>query len=323
MKTANLAISLSIIIPVFRDYATLAEICDRFEKCIQKQATYEIVFINDGNIHNVVYFTLEKLRLRPSVRVIHLSRNFGQHVAITAGMKNARGAYHLVLDSDLQYLPEDCFEMYQWAKEKKSQVVLTVIEERAHSLFKKITANIYYTLMTWISETHRKNLGSAYLLTRHVTQGLLRMGDRHRMTVPMIFWLGGDIHYYPIPHHSRGFGKSNYSFYRLVKLGILGIVTHSNSLLYLSFILSTGFSISALGIALELFIQWILQGRNFLSGWLSTILVILVSVAGIFGCLGIIGLYLAKVFENTTGRPLYFVEDQGDETAKLFEEAQS
>mgnify|MGYP000647407323 FL=1 len=81
---------LTIIVPVYRDHEVLEEICDRFERCIKGQVTYEIVFVNDGNAHNEVYFSLEELNRRSVVRVIHLSRNFGQHVAIAAGMKNAK-----------------------------------------------------------------------------------------------------------------------------------------------------------------------------------------------------------------------------------------
>jgi len=315
-------LALSIIIPVYQETDSLVSIQERFEKCIAGREPYEIIYVNDGNVNNQVYHAMEAMRGQKNVRVIHLSRNFGQHIAIAAGLKNSTGKYTLVMDADLQYLPEDAYRMYRWAVENKRSIVISVLKQRAHSFGKRMGSKLFYWLMNHLGAPQRSDIGSMFLVDRHVARGILRINDRYRLTIPMIYWLGGDIAYFEVSHQERNSGRTGYSFMRSVQLLLNGVTSFSAKPLYLSFVLSSLFALTTGGIVLHLLFKRIFLGEIFLSGWLSTLLVILLSATMILICLGVVGIYVGRIFETINRRPLYFVQDQNSETI-LFEDSES
>jgi dolichol-phosphate mannosyltransferase len=313
-------IDISVVIPVYTEVESLREICDQFETHVLPGIHYEIVFVNDGNLNNRVWTELKTISKRKSVRVIHLSRNFGQHTAIAAGLKNSRGAYVIVMDADLQYLPKDCLRMVDKAREDNLGAVLSIIPDGKHSRFKGVTSRAFYWIMRKLGVPQRSNMGSTFVVSRHVAQGLCRMGDRYRHTIPMVLWLCGEIAYLEIPHYPRRFGASGYSMKKLVSHAITGITSFSAQPLYISLILAFVFafiSLSAIGVLL---VSIFLFHKNYLAGWSSTIVTVLFCSATILTCVGIMGLYLARVFEFTKGRPLYYVQGESSGEALLFED---
>ena len=315
-------LALSVIIPVYRETEALAQIHARFEKCVGEHESYEIIYVNDGNVNNEVYHAMEAMRGLKNTRIIHLSRNFGQHIAIAAGLKNSKGKYVLVMDADLQYLPEDAYRMYRWAVEKGRSVVISVLKQRVHSLGKRMASKLFYWLMRHLGAPQRSDIGSMFLVSRHVARGILRINDRYRLTIPMIYWLGGDISYFEVSHQARKSGRSGYNFVSSLRLLLNGITSFSAKPLYLSFVLSMFFALATGGIMVNLLYNRIFRGEVFLSGWLSTLLVILISATLILVCLGVVGLYVGRMFETINRRPLYFVQEQNSE-AILFEDEET
>lgn len=313
-------IALSVVIPVLNDSITPQLLCEQFAECVPKDVRYEIIFVNDGNLNNAVFSALEALRSRPEVRVVHLSKRFGQHVAVAAGMKNSRGEYLLSMDCDLQYLPKDCYRMYEWSRKNGHDAVFSLVPKNAHSAFRALASRAYYFALTALGTPSRGDLGSAYVITRHVAQGLLRTHDRYRMTMSLISWLGGDLAYFELPHYPRRFGSSGYTFTKLLAHALNGVTSFSSRPLYLAFALSLGFAALVVLVVLGLSYMRFVLGRHFPLGWPTTIVVTLSSASLVLGCLGIIGLYLAKLFENSNGRPLYFVRKDATDTPVLFED---
>lgn len=322
MESSQAKVALSIIIPVYRETDSLVPIYERFAASARPGESFEIIYVNDGNVNNEVYHAVEKLRGLPNARVIHLSRNFGQHIAIAAGLKNSRGAYALVMDADLQYLPEDGYKMYRWAVEEKRSAVLSVLgKRRADSLKKRLASKFFYWLMKHLGAPQRNDIGSMFLVSRHVAHGILGINDRNRLTIPMIYWLSGDISYFEVSHQERSSGVSGYTWLRSLKLLLSGVTSFSAKPLYLSFGLAFFYGAVSLAITAYFLYQKIFLGHEFVTGWLSTILVILVSATFILACLGIAGLYVGRIFESVNGRPLYFVQErEREESAKLFED---
>lgn len=315
-------VDLSVVVPVYRDYSSLKEIVSRFKDAIGGTYEFEIVFVNDGNVQNEVFAELEQLcQSFPFVKVVHLSRNFGQHIAIAAGMKNASGAYILVMDSDLQFDPEECLKMYQWASSQEITACLSRVHRKEHGAVKRFFANTYYRLASILMELpYQQNVGSTFLVNRHVANGLSAMADRRRLTIPMIFWLSGDIKYFPLTHKTRQTGKSGYSFKKLIHLAINDIVTFSTLPLYAAF----GVSLVFAGLATSALVYWSVQyfmfSKTYLSGWLSVVFFVLASSTVILVCIGILGLYVARIFESSNSRPLYFVQENKKCRISLFED---
>lgn len=314
------AINLTVVIPVYRDVETLPLICDAFEKAAPADLAYEILFINDGNFANAPHAMMQELSRRPRVRVIHLARNYGQHVAIAAGLKNSLGDYSLVMDSDLQYSPAECLQMYFSAVKQRHSVVLSILPERKGSAFKKLTAKCFYKVMTFLgTPVRRDDLGSVFLVNRHVAQGLALMSDRYRVTMTMALWLSQNVAYYPLSHRDREHGKSGYTLTKLIVHGLNGVTSFSSKPLYLSLFFSMVFAASALGWIIYLLVQVLIFGQHYYPGWTSLAILMLICSAVTLGSLAIVGVYLGRIFETVKGRPLYFVQES-DTPVKLFED---
>jgi glycosyltransferase involved in cell wall biosynthesis len=313
---------LSIIVPVYSELESLPELCDSFERVVPAGQQYEIVLVNDGNIGNAIYRKLNELRRPGRVRVIHLTRNFGQHVAIAAGLKNCRGTHALVMDADLQYLPEDLYRMARHAIDGDYGAVVSVVPERQDGALKRLTSRVHYRAMSLLGLDQRPNLGSAFVVSRHVIDGLLSMHDRYRLTIPMIQWLYGAVEYFEVPHYERRHGRSGYSFIKLLNHSLHGVTGFSAKPLYLSLVVALAFGAIAFGLASYLLIRRVFYGEGFLAGWLSTTLLFMFAFSLVLGSIGIVGIYVARIFESAMGRPLYFVQDDraAETRARIFEE---
>lgn len=329
MSPLRQKLELSVVIPVYRELETLSLLCEQFRAVVPANISYEIIFVNDGNRGNEVFAALEQLKKVPQnkshVKVIHLSRNFGQHIAIAAGLKNSSGRFIIVMDADLQHRPADCFKFYQVAIEKNAEVVLSILPSKSHGFFKKLTARFFYKLMTLLgTPLTRNDLGSAYLISSHVAAGLEHMLDRYRTTITMVLWLTMEVEYCTIPHYPREHGKSGYTPLKLIRHGIEAVTAFSSKPLYIALAFSGLFILAASFEVIYLLVQrWVFH-QTFETGWTSLFLLILIASSVILGCLGIMGLYLGRVFEAAKARPLYFTQQTDpSERIYLFEDSDS
>jgi dolichol-phosphate mannosyltransferase len=315
------ALALSVVIPVFNESESLPLLCDRLASSIPAGTSHEILFIDDSGYNEETFKTLDSLKPRPNVRVIHLSRNFGQHVAIAAGLKNARGDHILVLDADLQYDPSECVRFLEVARRENRALVLSIVERRRQPFFKSIATNLVYRTMTFLgTPVTRNDLGSVFLVNRHLALGLSRMLDRYRFTITMALWLTRDVAFQRVSHSPRAHGRSGYNLRKLVFHAITGLTSFSSRPLYVALVFSFIFMAGAAVGAAYLVAQTILNGKFYLPGWASTITVILACTAAILGCLGILGIYVGRIFDATQGRPLYFYREDARDRVRLFEE---
>jgi dolichol-phosphate mannosyltransferase len=316
----NRSIDLSIVIPVYNEIESLEPICDEFQKNMPDGTNFEIIMVNDGNFRNDVYNAVNRLRKRPYVRTIHLAKNYGQHVAIAAGLKNALGEFVLVTDSDLQYAPSDSLKLYVEAKKNKHDLVVSLIQERAHSFFKEFGAKFFYWLMTTLGTKLRPDLGSVFVVHRRIADGLLRMADRNRLTITMAMWLSQNIGYLNVVHSDRKSGKSGYTLSKLLWHGINGVIYFSTKLLYFSFVFSSLFSLAAIAGIIFIIFKAVIMKQAFPAGWASLVVIVLACTATVLASLTVVGHYLGRVFELVKHRPLYFLQDSENNTLRLFEE---
>jgi len=300
---------ISVVSPVYRAEDTVAELVRRIgEAMAPLTESFEIVLVDDGSPDRGWERIEECCGADPRVVGVRLSRNFGQHSAITAGLAHARGDWVVVMDCDLQDNPSYIPELYRRALDGYD-IVYTIKEKRYHGAVKNYFARQFARVSNWLSSDGAADprIGAYSLVSRRVVEAFLRIHDVHRHYLVLLRWLGFPATAISIRHEPRFAGRSSYSLLSLVRHAVNGIVSHSVRLLYLS--VAVGFNflcISLLGIG-YLVVAYLASG--FRDGWTSTIVLILLCTSMILLSIGTAGIYIGKIFEQVKRRPLYLVEE--------------
>jgi dolichol-phosphate mannosyltransferase len=310
---------LSVVCPAFEEEEVLprfhAELCDALA-AIGPDYAVEIIYIDDGSRDG----TLDYLRSLAATdrRVVYLSfsRNFGQQAALTAGMEHARGDVVITLDSDLQHPPSLIPALLeQWRN--GHDVVLTFREDDPRlSYFKRLSSRAFNTVMHWLSDTPVSSAASDYrLLSRKAVDGLLRLHEKHRFLRGMVNWLGFRTTTVAFHPASRGAGVTKYTVRRMVALAIDAMLSFSRLPLRLSFMLGGLLVLLGAGYGL------VVVGRAMMGGGLDGYQAVLVALSliggAILGCLGIVGEYVGRIYEQAKARPLYLLKEASPELASL------
>jgi glycosyltransferase involved in cell wall biosynthesis len=301
---------ISIVSPVFQASQIVSELVRRLSVGVQNITDrYEIVLVDDGSSDGVWDEIVRIGAQDQHVKGIKLSRNFGQHRAITAGLEYARGDYVVVIDCDLQDDPNDIKKLYDKALEG-FDIVYTRRATRKFSVSKNIFATLFSCIFNWLTGDSAiktsLNVGTFSLISRRVVEPYLQVDDKHRHYLFILRWLGFNSAYVDVQHHPRLQGKSSYTVAKLLRHAIDGIVSQSDRLLHLSVLLGFTFCIGAfIGIIL-LVLLFLLHG--FKEGWTSVMVVVLFSTGLILLSLGIIGIYIGKIFDEVRTRPLFIVD---------------
>lgn len=307
------SLRLSVVVPVYGCVGCLEQLCTRLVAVLTPLAAWhEIILVDDRSPDHSWSAILELRKRFPTVRGVLLSRNFGQHVAITAGLQAAKGDTVVVMDCDLQDPPEIIPEF--WAKMQEGyDVVLGRRATRAHSGFRLVAAKLYFALLSRLTEEKLdRSYGTFSMLSRKAVDAFLRFGERERHYLFIVRWLGfttGEIEY---AHAERTIGCSSYSFKRLVKHAMSGMFFQSS--VFLRWIVGLGLAFAATGgvYAIYLILRYLIAGSS-VPGWTSLAVLLLICTGVVLTCMGVIGLYVGKIFDQTRARPLFIVDtDTGD-----------
>lgn len=314
MSTPNLTaprpmMELSVVIPVYNAEACLPVLHRRLTEAIRKvTASYEIVLVDDRSTDQSWSALVQLAKQDTRVRAYRLSRNFGQHAAITAGMELCEGSWAVVMDCDLQDPPEDIPRLYARALEG-FDVVLARRKQRPDSLFRRLTARLYFGLLGLFNQTPvDRQHGSFSIVSRKVIDAYLRMGDRARHYLFLIRWLGFatvSIDYEPA---ERFAGRSGYTLGRLLHHAFDGIFFQTT--LFLRWIVYLGFAIASGGFILAGYLIFHALTRTLPPGWTSLAVLILVVGGLITISVGVAGLYIGKIFDEVRRRPLFIISEQ-------------
>ncbi|HUP22830.1 MAG TPA: glycosyltransferase [Thermoanaerobaculia bacterium] len=299
---------ISVVSPIYRAEVIVAELVRRIVEAVAPVTEcFEIVLVDDGSPDQAWERIEECCAAEPRVVGVRLSRNFGQHPAITAGLAHARGDWVVVMDCDLQDNPSYIPELYRRALDGYD-IVFTIKEKREHGAVKNWFARQFARGSNWLSSRDAADprIGAYSLISRRVVEAFLRIQDAHRHYLVLLRWLGFSSTTITVRHEPRFAGRSSYSALSLFRHAVDGIVSHSDRLLYLS--VAAGFSflcLSLLGIG-YLVIAYLESG--FRAGWTSTIVLILLCTSMILLSIGTAGIYIGKIFEQVKQRPLYLIE---------------
>lgn len=298
---------LSIVSPVYNADAMLDELVRRIIEEVEKiNVDFEIILVEDGGTDN----SWEKIRMicknDGRIKGVKLSRNFGQHYAITAGISKAQGDNIVLMDCDLQDDPIFISALLEQRKQG-FDVVFTKRKSREHGLFKSINSWLYNRLFHLFSDKrYHIDIGSMVLFSNQVGRVFLQLKDKDRLYLQMLKWIGFQSTIIEVDHKPRYAGKSTYSFMMNFAMGLQGWTSHSTKLLNYS--ISFGFILALLSFfaALSVVVRYLFY--DFQPGWPSIIISILFSTGIILLSIGIVGIYIGKIFEQVKNRPIYVIE---------------
>ena len=291
------------------------DIVDELVKRLVEEITpiteyFEIILVEDGSIDDSWLKIEENCQKDPRIKGLKLSRNFGQHYAITAGLIESTGDLVILMDCDLQDNPKYIPDLIN--KHKQGfDIVYTVHNSRKHGVVKNFFATCFHSVFNWLVGSVELNssgkVGTYSLLTKKVVNAFCEIKDYHRHYLSVLRWLGYSSSYILTDHELRFSGKTSYSFKKLVLLAIDGIISQTDKLLRLNIYI--GFFLSIVGFFSIIYIVIIsISAEGFQPGWASSMVLIIFSTGLILSSMGIIGLYIAKIFDQTKDRPLYLVD---------------
>jgi dolichol-phosphate mannosyltransferase len=299
---------LSIVVPVYNAESCLRELHTRLTATLQPLVrTYEIVLVEDGSTDGSWAAVLEVAKSDRAVRAYRLSRNFGQHAAITAGLQHARGERAVLMDCDLEDPPEEIPRLYAKALEGWD-VVLARRKARHHSLLRRLAARAYFTILGVFNRTRFDHeYGTFSVITRKVITAYLEMKESARHYLLLLRWLGFPAASIDYEHGNRFAGRSAYGIRRLLRHALDGVFFQTTVLL--RWIVYLGFTIALSGFGLAAWLVEQYMVRSALPGWTSLAVLILVVGGVIIMSIGVTGLYIGKIFEEVKARPLYVVSE--------------
>lgn len=299
---------ISVVAPVYGCKTCLAELYLRLKKSLEVISThFEIILVNDASPDNA-WETIEEIAKKdPRVKGIDLSRNFGQHYAITAGIELAKGEWVIVMDCDLQDQPEEITKLYSKAQEG-FDVVLARRHSRQDTFFKVFASKMFYSTLGYLTDTEQDStIANFGIYHNKVITAICNMGDSMRYFPTMVRWVGFKQTAIDIEHASRTEGKSSYNFKRLMKLGLDVVLSFSQKPLVLTIKLGALISLFAFGAA-GVFLVKYLMGDIIVMGWITLALSIWLFSGIIIMIIGIVGLYIGKTFENVKQRPRFIIK---------------
>jgi dolichol-phosphate mannosyltransferase len=301
-------ILLSVVVPVYGCADCLVALHRRLTDSLTLITDhYELVFVDDRSVDDGWELLLRLAREDFHVRAFRLSRNFGQDAAITAGLTQARGQWTVVMDCDLQEAPEDIPRLWAAAGEGYD-IVRTVRRGWHHSAFRRGTSRIYRRLT--LETDVRPDYSNLSLLSRRVVDAFLCLKDRDREYMIALDWLGFDSTAIEIEHHERHSGESGYTLRRLFRVAVDGMFFRSTVLLRLVVLL--GFVVAFAGIVVAAFeiADYFLEPQKSVPGYTSLAVLVLVLAGFIIVSVGVVGLYVGRIFEQVKNRPLFLIDEQ-------------
>jgi dolichol-phosphate mannosyltransferase len=303
---------ICVVVPCYNEEESLPFFYNELKSTLQKlQISYEIIFINDGS-SDATQTTLSQFSSSDSnVKVIELSRNFGHQAALLAGLNHSIGQVVITMDSDLQHPPTLIPELI--LKSKEGYDIVNTIREETEGVgfIKNITSRFFYKAINFLSDVSIKQGAADFrLMSRKAVDAFISFPEKVRFNRGLVSWMGFNTSYVSYNASKRIAGTTKFSFLKMLKFAINGITSFSSKPLQIPVIL--GFVSVVLGLIYSAFILYqFVQGET-IQGWTSTVIIILFLGGAQMFSLGIVGIYVAKIFEESKNRPVYIVKEMNN-----------
>lgn len=304
---------LSIIVPCFQEEKVLETTLNRIQNAIKDTfQDFEIICINDGSADATASILNTQASQNTHLKIIHFSRNFGHQAAVVAGLHACTGDVAAILDADLQDPPEIIAAMYEKMESQNANVIYGLRTTRAgETFFKKFTAKLFYKTMRYLSEQEIPlNTGDFRLIDRKVIDAFNKLEEKQKYIRGLIAWLGFKQLPYEYSRDARYAGETQYTLKKMLRLASHGIFYFSNKPLRIA--TSLGFISVAVSLLLTIYVFYIRKfyPEQIVPGW-SSLLITIIFFGGIqLLTLGIIGEYIANIFNELKNRPEYIIEEK-------------
>ena len=301
---------ISIVSPVYRAEKILPILVSEINLVMERIGEdYEIILVDDRSPDNS--WEVMKVLSSPNSKIksIRLSRNFGQHSAIFAGLTRAKGDWVVVMDCDMQDQPKEIAKLYKKALEGYD-IVLGQRENRKDKFLKKLTSRLFYKVFNYLSGANfDNNVANFGIYHQKTIKSILDMKDYVKFFSLFINWIGFKSVSIPIEHGEREEGKSTYSVGRLFKQAFNVIISFSDKPLRL--FINFGLSISILSFVLGIYYLYLSITHKITQPGFSSLILSIWFLSGIIiSCIGIVGVYLGKTFDQTKGRPTFIIDEE-------------
>ena len=288
----------------------MRELYERVKKSVESIfSDFELILVNDASPDNAWQEIVALCNEDTRVKGVNLSRNFGQHYAITAGLTYATGEWVVVMDCDLQDVPEEIPNLYKKACEGYDSV-FAQRHNRQDGIFKRLQSLGFYKIFGYLTDTKLDHSVANFgIYHNKVVHSILSMGDTIRYFPTMCQWVGFRKAYLPVAHGERKAGVSSYSLIKLLRLATSNIIAFSDKPLKLFIYIGFTTSVLALIVAIYYFSMY-LMGRLQVQGYASLILSVWFIGGMLMSSLGVIGIYIDKTFDQVKGRPNFIVAEE-------------
>lgn len=301
---------LSIVIPVYNEADALPMLFPVLRGVLQKMdCDHELIFVNDGSKDNTLQILKNAAEADRRVKVLAFSRNFGHQAALTAGLDFASGDAVVVMDADLQDPPEILPEMVELFRRGYDVVSAQRVKRQNDTLFKRATAYAFYRLMRrMVDERLVPEVGDFRLFSRPALIAISKFREQHRFMRGLVAWLGLKEVIVPFHRQSRSAGETKYPFLKMLKFAWTAISSFSALPLRVS--LAAGLLLALCGLSYLVFSLYAaIFLRATVPGWASLVALQVIFSGAMLTAIGLLGDYVARIYEEVKGRPLYVVND--------------
>jgi len=310
-------IQFSFVVPIYNDASLAADFCTEFQATFSNylkkddiNEDVELIFVNDGSTNDSIHI----LKLLPStfqfVRIIDLSRNFGQHIALSCGYQHCKGSYVGMLNVDMQDPPNQIPLLIDHMKINELDIVFGLRNFRDDSWIDKTTSKIFnYTLNKLTGYEAPLNTTTLRIMNRKFVDAYNSLTEKSRYIPGLEAWIGFKHGYLPTTHQKRKSGKSSYNFRKRIRMALDSIISFSD--LPLKLIAYFGIAIAIIGFLLNIFLFISkLFFINYKAGYTSTVSII-IFIGGIqILVIGLAALYIGRILKEVQNRPLYIINDK-------------
>lgn len=301
---------ISIVSPVYRAEKILPLLVSEINLVMERIGEdYEIILVDDRSPDNSWEVMKVLSSQNSKIKSIRLSRNFGQHSAIFAGLTKTKGDWVVVMDCDMQDQPKEIAKFYKKALEGYD-IVLGQRENRKDKFLKKLSSKLFYKVFNYLSGANfDNNVANFGIYHQKTIKSILDMGDYVKFFSLFINWIGFKSVSIPIEHGEREEGKSTYSVGRLFKQAFNVIISFSDKPLRL--FINFGLSISILSFILGIYYLYLSITHKITQPGFSSLILSIWFLSGIIiSCIGIVGVYLGKTFDQAKGRPTFIIDEE-------------
>jgi dolichol-phosphate mannosyltransferase len=300
---------IAVIVPVYMGAEVLRELSARLIATLQPMTSkFSIVLVDDRAPDNAWPIITELCAGDPRIKGIQLSRNFGQHYALTAGIDYADAQWYVVMDCDLQDAPEDIPLLHAKVIEGFDMAIATRRKE-GHGGLKRLGSRVFYSAFSMLAGFDMNwTVGNFRIFSSQIAEGFREMREQMRCLPASFSIMGFEVAEVELPHHPRPYGKSSYTLRKLINLGGSMVLAHSQVPLKLA--MFAGLTVAILSMLAGVTIAIAALFDVFLvTGWASLIVAVF-AIGGVqIFITGVVGIYVGKCFDEAKRRPLYFVRD--------------